>query len=196
LAARVGKSRASPICPFLYHLYERKELLKPEEEKQWKIQEAMLKYGESGSEDEAGSDDEDDDEEEEEEETQVLLNRPPKRARQEDKSEQAGAMLIPKVEGPSLRSDKDRFTSICNSLEQMQADHERRGELLKDACLLAACGPSELPDRIRKLMVDQARATWRWGTSSTKTGRLGCRRKQQRLQRSGSGSSSTKPDRW
>jgi hypothetical protein len=40
----------------------------------------------------------------------------------------------------------------------MQADHERRGELLKDACLLAACGPSELPDRIRKLMVDQARA--------------------------------------
>jgi hypothetical protein len=33
LAARVGKSRASPICPFLYHLYECKELLKPEEEK-------------------------------------------------------------------------------------------------------------------------------------------------------------------
>jgi hypothetical protein len=30
LAARVGKSRASPICPFLYHLYERKELLRPE----------------------------------------------------------------------------------------------------------------------------------------------------------------------
>jgi hypothetical protein len=37
LAARVGKSRATPICPFLYHLYERKELLKPEEEKSWKI---------------------------------------------------------------------------------------------------------------------------------------------------------------
>jgi hypothetical protein len=72
LAARVGKSRATPICPFFYHLYERKELLKPEEEKQWKIQEAMMKYGESGSEDEArsasGSDDEDDEEEEEEEE--------------------------------------------------------------------------------------------------------------------------------
>jgi hypothetical protein len=38
----------------------------------------------------------------------------------------------------------------------MQAEHEQRGELLKDACLLAICGPSELPDRIRKLMVDQA----------------------------------------
>jgi hypothetical protein len=64
---------ATPICPFLYHLYERKELLKPEEEKSWKIQEGMLKYGESGSEDEggsgSGSEDESDDKEEEEEET-------------------------------------------------------------------------------------------------------------------------------
>jgi hypothetical protein len=55
LASRVGKSRASPICPFLYHLYERKELLKPEEEKTWKVQEGMMKYGESGSSDEGGS---------------------------------------------------------------------------------------------------------------------------------------------
>jgi hypothetical protein len=70
LASRVGKSRASPICPFLYHLYERKELLKPEEERTWKIQEGMMKYGESGSSDKArsgsGSKDETEDEEEEE----------------------------------------------------------------------------------------------------------------------------------
>jgi hypothetical protein len=89
LAARVGKTRASPICPFLYHLYERRELLKPEEERTWKIQEGMMKYGESGSSNKAGSgsgsEDETKDEEEEEEETQVLLNRPPKRSRQEEK---------------------------------------------------------------------------------------------------------------
>jgi hypothetical protein len=142
-------------------LYERKELLKPEEEKSWKIQEGMLKYGESGSEDEAGSgsgsDDEEDDEEEEEEETQVLLNRPPKRPRQEDKSEQISATLIPKLEGPSLSSSKDRFQSICNALGEMQAEHDRRGELLREACELAVCAPSELPDRIRNMMVEQAR---------------------------------------
>jgi hypothetical protein len=84
LASRVGKSRASPICPFLYHLYERKELLKPEEERTWKIQEGMMKYGESGTSDEdgsgSGSDDETEDEEKEEE-WQVLLNRVPKRPR-------------------------------------------------------------------------------------------------------------------
>jgi hypothetical protein len=159
LAARVGKSRATPICPFLYHLYVRKELLKPEEEKSWKIQEGMLKYGESGSQDEggSGSEDESDDEEEEEEETQVLLNRPPKRPRQEDKSEQIGTTLVPKVEGLSLSSSKDRFQSICNALGEMQAKHNRRAELLKEACQLAVCSPSELPDRIRKMMVDQAR---------------------------------------
>jgi vacuolar-type H+-ATPase subunit I/STV1 len=117
----------------------------------------MLKYGESGSEDEgvsgSESEDESDDEEEEEEEeeTQVLLNRPPKRPRQEDKSEQIGATLVPKVEGLSLSSSKDRFQSICNALGEMQA------ELLKEAYQLAVCAPSELLDRIRKMMVDQAR---------------------------------------
>jgi hypothetical protein len=84
LAARVGKSCPSPLCPFLYHLYERKELLRPEEEKSWKNQEAMMKYGESGSLDEdrsgSGSDNETEDEEEEEE-CQVLLNRVPKQPR-------------------------------------------------------------------------------------------------------------------
>jgi hypothetical protein len=68
LVVRVGKSRASPICPFIYHLYERKELLRVEEEKSWKIQEAMMKYGKSGSSDEEGSGSGSDDETEEEEE--------------------------------------------------------------------------------------------------------------------------------
>jgi hypothetical protein len=38
----------------------------------------------------------------------------------------------------------------------MQAKHDRRAELLKEACQLAVCAPSELPDRIQKMMVDQA----------------------------------------
>jgi hypothetical protein len=119
LASRVGKSRASPICPFLYHLYERKELLKPEEEKTWKVQEGMMKYGESGSLDEggsgSGSKDETEDEEEEEEQTQVLLNRPPKRLRQEEMS----ATLTPKVEGVPVTTSKDRFDSIVKALGEM-----------------------------------------------------------------------------
>jgi hypothetical protein len=122
LAARVGKSRASPICPFLYHLYERKELLKPEEEKHWKVQEAMMKYGESRSSDEdgsgSGSDNETEDEEEEEE-CQILLNRVPKRPRQEEKAAQGGATLTPKVEGVPITSSRDWFEAIVKALGKM-----------------------------------------------------------------------------
>jgi hypothetical protein len=121
----------------------------------------MMKYGESGSDDEAGSgsgsDEDDVSEPEEEEETAVLLNRPSKRARQESKTEQAGASVVPKDEGPSLVSTKSRFEAICNALGDLQGEHDRRSDLLKEACLIAACGPAELPDQIRKLMVDQAK---------------------------------------
>jgi hypothetical protein len=158
LAARVGKSCASPICPFLYHLYERKELLKPEEEKQWKVQEAMMKYGESGSSDEDGSgsksEDETEDEEEEEEDTQVLLNRPPKWPRQEERS----ATLTPKVEGVPVTTSKDRFEAIVKALGKMQGEHRMRGELLRVVCQLVDCTPRSLPDRIQKLVADQSRA--------------------------------------
>jgi hypothetical protein len=162
LASKVGKSRTSPICPFLYHLYERKELLKPEEEKTWKVQEGMMKYGESGSSDEgrsgSGSEDESEDEEEEEEETQVLLNRPPKRLRQEEKTAQGGTLLTPKVEGVPVTSSKDRFEAICQALGELQGEHRMRGELLKVVCQLVDCTPSNLLDRIRKLVADQCQA--------------------------------------
>jgi hypothetical protein len=158
LAARVGKSRASPICPFLYHLYERKELLLPEEEKSWKVQEAMMKYGESGSSDKnesgSGSDNETEDKEED---CQVLLNRVPKRPRQEEKSAQGGATLTPKVEGVPVTTSKDRFEAIVKALGEMHAEHRMRGELLRVVCQLVDCTPTSLPDRIRKMVADHSR---------------------------------------
>jgi hypothetical protein len=161
LAAWVGKSHASPICPFLYHLYECKELLRPEEEKSWKIQEAMMKYGESRSLDEdgsgSGSGSDDESEEEEEEECQVLLNRHPKRQRQEEKPAQGDATLIPKVEGVPATSSKDRFEAICKALGEMQAEHRMRGELLRVVCQLVDCTPSNLPDRIQKMVTEHSR---------------------------------------
>jgi hypothetical protein len=119
----------------------------------------MMKYGESGSSDEDGSGSGSDDEtkEEEEEECQVLLNRhPSKRQRQEEKPAQENVPLIPKVEGVPATSSKDRFEHICNALNEMQAEHRMRGELLREACQLADCTPSNLPDRIQKMVVEQS----------------------------------------
>jgi hypothetical protein len=39
----------------------------------------------------------------------------------------------------------------------MQAQHRVRGELLREACQLADCTPSNLPDQIRKMVVEQSR---------------------------------------
>jgi hypothetical protein len=125
-------------------MYKRKELLKPEEEKTWKVQEGMMKYGEFGSSDEgrsgSGSEDETEDEEEEEEETQM------------------SATLTPKVEGVPVTTSKDRFDSIVKALGEMQGEHRVRGELLRVVCQLVDCTPTNLPDRIRKMVADQSQA--------------------------------------
>jgi hypothetical protein len=124
----------------------------------------MMKYGESGSSDEAGSgsgsgsEDETEDEEEEEEETQVLLNRPPKRSWQEEKTAQGSTLLTPKVEGVPVTSSKDRFEAICQALDELQGEHRMRGELLKVVCQIIDCTPTNLPDRIRKLVANHSQA--------------------------------------
>jgi hypothetical protein len=120
----------------------------------------MMKYGESGSSDEdrSGSGSDDETEEEEEEDCQVLLNRnPSKRQRQEEKPSLKNVPLVPKMEGIPDTSSKDRFEHICNVLGEMQAEHRMRGELLREACQIADCTPSDLPDRIWKMVVEQFR---------------------------------------
>jgi hypothetical protein len=119
----------------------------------------MMKYGESGSLDEAGSgsgsEDEAEDEEEEEEETQVLLNRPPKRSQQEEKTTQGSTLFTPKVEGVPVTSSKDRFEAICQALGELQGEHRMRGELLKVVCQIVDYTPT---NRIRKLVADHSQA--------------------------------------
>jgi hypothetical protein len=61
------------------------------------------------------------------------------------------------VEGVPAISSKNRFEYICNMLGEMQAEHRVRGELLNEACQLADCTPSNLPDRIQKMVVEQSR---------------------------------------
>ena len=50
LISNVGKSRAIRICPYLFHLYKKQGLLTLEENKEWRVQMALLKFGESDNE--------------------------------------------------------------------------------------------------------------------------------------------------
>ena len=44
LLSGMGKSKATPICPYIFHLYHSHELLLPAEKKEYRIKEAFLKH--------------------------------------------------------------------------------------------------------------------------------------------------------
>ena len=44
LLSEMGKSKAMPICPYVFHLYQSHELLLPAEKKEYRIKEALLKH--------------------------------------------------------------------------------------------------------------------------------------------------------
>ena len=48
----MGKSKATPICPYVFHLYHSHELLLPVEKNEYRIQEALTKYNVESEEDE------------------------------------------------------------------------------------------------------------------------------------------------
>ena len=44
LLSGMGKSKATPICPYIFHLYHSHELLLSAEKKEYRIQEALVKH--------------------------------------------------------------------------------------------------------------------------------------------------------
>ena len=44
LLTALGKSRASPICPFVFHLYITYNAIRPEDKKVYMVEESMLKH--------------------------------------------------------------------------------------------------------------------------------------------------------
>ena len=52
LLSGMGKPKATPICPYIFHLYHLHELLLPAEKKEYRIQEALVKHNVESEEDE------------------------------------------------------------------------------------------------------------------------------------------------
>ena len=52
LLSGMGKSKATPICPYVFHLYHSHELLLSTEKKEYWIQEALVKHNVESEEDE------------------------------------------------------------------------------------------------------------------------------------------------
>ena len=52
LLSEMRKSKATPICPYVFHLYQSHELLLPAKKKEYRIQEALVKHNVESEEDE------------------------------------------------------------------------------------------------------------------------------------------------
>ena len=57
LLSGMGKSKETPICPYIFHLYHSHELLLSAEKKEYQIQEALVKHNVEFEEEEESSDD-------------------------------------------------------------------------------------------------------------------------------------------
>ena len=158
LASRVGGSRATPICPYVYHLYHHHQLLTSTEEKEWKTQEVILKYGESGSSDEEENDSgtESDPETEEEEEPVVPLAKrqkvtpphgrgtPPGRGKAEPESKPDKGKAV--ADGPD---PKDPFEDMIAILSRVRADWEIKRRVVNTIGELVGAPPdSKLPSKV------------------------------------------------
>ena len=44
LLSGMGRTKATPICPYVFHLYNSHEFLLPTEKKEYRIKEALLKH--------------------------------------------------------------------------------------------------------------------------------------------------------
>ncbi|MGH3053684.1 MAG: hypothetical protein ACRDL7_01740, partial [Gaiellaceae bacterium] len=131
--------KSSPLCPFLFHLYQRHGVLLPMEAQVWKTQEERRKKGEPDSEPELGEGDEDSEEDattDEEASLPTPLTKKRKRVkniaskepltRPKDTRGTSSALKNPVITGCSLVPDFDKFRtklivqeSLLQSLENI-----------------------------------------------------------------------------
>jgi hypothetical protein len=151
LVGRVGKSRASPLCPYLFHLYKHEELLTGPEEEAWNHQEKMIQYGESesGDEDEPESGSESDSDEEDCRVTSPPPKRPrvvsPPKEKGEKPVSEPGTSSRPKPQAGSQPKSfvgfGDPVKPVFDALVDLKADLESKNQVLIDVATVIGARP-------------------------------------------------------
>jgi hypothetical protein len=164
LVSRVGKSRATPVCPYLFHLYHENQLLTDREEKVWRTQEVIRKYGESETDDEkadvSGSETESEDERED---TPAPPNKrqkttPPNQRGTPPAGDRPDPEVRPEVEGAGSAPEsdpQDPFTQLIGTLCNIRADWEvKKRTLAEIGKLVDAPVDSKLPGKVAHCITD------------------------------------------
>ena len=168
LVSRVGGSRASPLSPYLFHIYHEQQLLTNVEEKIWRTQEVLLKYGESETDEEVDSEPGSDPETEEEEEEPPLppmkrqKTTPPNKRGTPSGRDKMAPEERPEVEKTVSEEEpdsQDPFANLITILCNVRADWEiKKRMLVAIGKLVDAPADSRLIDKVADCITNPVEA--------------------------------------
>jgi len=154
------------LCPYLFHLYKEQQLLTGMEEKTWRAQETLLKYGEFGTDKEADSEPGSDPETEGEEDDDVPL--PPFKRRKTTPPHKRGTPSgrdepVPEGVPATVRSipeeeetdPTDPFDNLITILSNVRADWEVKRRILASiGKLVDASADNKLVDKVAECITN------------------------------------------
>ena len=147
----MGKSKAIPICPYVFHLYHSHELLLPVEKKEYRIQEALVKHNVESEEDEDPASLANPDEEEISDNSDECESLTPNEIREIQKQEAARLKKSPMNKRKQPPTPKDPVSSkrkspapvdaaersyqtIATACREIQAREREREALIQEVC--------------------------------------------------------------
>ena len=147
----MGKSKATPICPYIFHLYHSHELLLPAEKKEYRIQEALVKHNVESEEEENPDSPANPDEEESSDDLECE-SLTPSEIREIQKQDAARLKKSPmnkrkqppapkdpvanKGKNPPQVDEAERsYQTIATACREIRARERRREALIQEACM-------------------------------------------------------------
>ena len=169
LLSGMGKSKATPICPYIFHLYHSHELLHPAEKKEYWIQETLVKHNVESEEDEDPASPANSDEEESSDDSDECESLTPSEIREIQKQKAARLKKSPMNKRKQPPAPKDPVSSkrkspapvdvaersyqtIATACREIQAREREREALIQEVCKrLGNVRPDELVEAINHL---------------------------------------------
>ena len=133
LLSGMDKSKATPICPYIFHLYHSHELLLPAEKKEYRIQEALVKHNVESEEDEDPANPANSDEEESSDDSDECESLTPSEIREIQKQEAARLKKSPMNKRKQPPASKDPVSSKRKSPAPVDVA-ERSYQTIATAC--------------------------------------------------------------
>ena len=151
LLSGMEKSKATPICPYIFHLYHSHELVLPAEKKEYRIQEALVKHNVESEEDEDPASSANPDEEESSDDSDECESLTPSEIREIQKQEAAQLKKFPmnkrkqpptpkdpvssKQKNPAPMDAAERsYQTIATACREIRARERKREALIQEVC--------------------------------------------------------------